>query len=85
MKEMRGSGAITDSADWTFWPRLSWFGIGVTNVLFLAPIWLQIAHLFVADSLWILLVLVSAELVLEPANLYPACDRVSIAKQGPTR
>jgi heme a synthase len=39
--------------------------IGMTNVLFLAPVWLQIAHLFVADALWILLVLASAELVLE--------------------
>ncbi len=42
--------------------------IGMTNVLFLAPVSLQIAHLFVADALWILLVLASAELVLEPAK-----------------
>jgi len=82
--EMKGSGAITDK-DLTFWSRLSCFGIGMTNVLFLAPVWLQIAHLYVADSLWILLVLVSAELVLEPANFNPACDRVSVAKEGPTR
>jgi len=37
----------------------------MTNVLFLAPVWIQIAHLFVADALWILLVLASADLVLE--------------------
>ena len=42
--------------------------IGMTNVLFLAPVWLQIAHLFVADALWILLVLASADLVLEAAK-----------------
>jgi heme a synthase len=42
--------------------------IGITNVLFLAPVWLQIAHLFVADALWILLVLASADLVLEAAK-----------------
>jgi len=40
-------------------------GIGMTNVLLLAPVWIQIAHLFVADALWILLVLASADLVLE--------------------
>ena len=40
---------------------------------------------FVADSLWILLVLASAELVLEPANFSPACARVSVANEGPTR
>ncbi len=43
-------------------------GIGMTNVLFLAPVWIQIAHLFVADALWILLVLASADLVLEAAK-----------------
>ena len=42
--------------------------IGVMNVLLLAPIWLQIAHLLVADVLWILLVLTSADLVLERAD-----------------
>jgi heme a synthase len=41
-------------------------GIGMANVLLLAPVWIQIAHLFVADALWILLVLTSVELVLEP-------------------
>ena len=43
-------------------------GFGITNVLLLAPVWLQIAHLFVADALWILLVLASADLVLEAAK-----------------
>jgi cytochrome c oxidase assembly protein subunit 15 len=43
-------------------------GIGMTNVLLLAPVWIQIAHLFVADALWILLVLASADLVLEAAK-----------------
>jgi cytochrome c oxidase assembly protein subunit 15 len=43
-------------------------GIGMTNVLFLAPVWIQIAHLFVGDALWTLLVLASADLVLEAAK-----------------
>jgi heme A synthase len=42
--------------------------IGMTNVLFLVPVWIQIAHLFVADALWILLMLASADLVLEAAK-----------------
>jgi heme a synthase len=42
--------------------------IGMTNVLFLAPVWVQIAHLFAADALWILLVLASSDLVLEAAK-----------------
>lgn len=33
---------------------------GVLNVYLLAPVWLQILHLLLADSVWILLVLLSA-------------------------
>jgi len=40
-------------------------GIGLLNVLLLAPVWLQILHLLVADTIWVLLVLASAALVLE--------------------
>jgi len=58
--------------------------IGMTNVLFLAPVSLQIAHLFVADALWILLVLASAHLVLELAVTCPVCALASFAKEGRT-
>jgi heme a synthase len=60
-------------------------GIGMTNVLLLAPVWVQIAHLFVADALWILLVLVSADLVLEPAVTCPVDDLASVVKEGRNR
>jgi len=45
-------------------------GIGMLNVLLLAPVWLQILHLLVADTIWISLVLASAALVLE----HPLCS-----------
>jgi cytochrome c oxidase assembly protein subunit 15 len=44
---------------------LTQIGIGMLNVLLLAPVWLQILHLLVADSMWISLVLASAAVVLE--------------------
>jgi cytochrome c oxidase assembly protein subunit 15 len=59
--------------------------IGMTNVLFLAPVWIQIAHLLVADALWILLVLASADLVLEPAVTCPDCAVASVVKEGRKR
>lgn len=37
--------------------------LGVVNVLLLAPVWLQIIHLFVAEILWILLVLASSDVL----------------------
>jgi heme A synthase len=37
------------------------FAVGVVNAALLAPIWLQIVHLLLADLLWLALVLLSAE------------------------
>jgi heme a synthase len=52
-------------------------GIGMLNVILLAPDLIQIVHLFVADVLWILLVLISANLVLEPTD-----DRLASPRAG---
>jgi heme a synthase len=46
-------------------------GLGVMNVILLAPVWLQILHLFLGDVFWILLVLASNDLLLEPASRAP--------------
>ena len=40
--------------------------LGVLDVVLLAPVWLQIAHLLGADALWIGLVILTARLTLEP-------------------
>jgi len=37
-------------------------------VAFLAPVWLQIAHLLGADVLWSALMVLAARLMLEPAE-----------------
>jgi heme A synthase len=34
---------------------------GLTNVILLAPIWLQLVHLLLADGVWIALVLLGAQ------------------------
>jgi heme a synthase len=45
-------------------------GLGFLNVLLLAPVWLQLAHLLVADLLWIALVLLAASaLAADPARV----------------
>jgi heme A synthase len=33
---------------------------GITNVALLAPVWMQLLHLFLADLVWIALVLLAA-------------------------
>jgi heme a synthase len=40
--------------------------LGVIDVVLLAPVWLQLAHLLGADALWIALVILTARLTLEP-------------------
>jgi len=37
------------------------FVAGLTNLLLLAPVWMQIVHLLLGDLLWIVLVLLAAE------------------------
>lgn len=54
--------------------------LGLLNVALLAPVWLQLTHLLVADLLWIALVMLALEtLAVEPARreLLPAKDRRS--------
>ena len=36
---------------------------GLTNVLLLAPIWMQLVHLLLADAVWIALVLLGAQVI----------------------
>jgi cytochrome c oxidase assembly protein subunit 15 len=58
----------------------SQIGIGVLNVLLLAPVWLQIVHLLVGDTIWISLVLASAALVLQ--DPYARAGRVAEPSHG---
>lgn len=42
------------------------YTLGVLDVLLLAPLWLQVAHLLAADTLWTALVVLTARLTLQP-------------------
>jgi cytochrome c oxidase assembly protein subunit 15 len=53
-----------DHSRWTFILVVVWmaqFALGALNVILLAPFWLQVTHLLVAEVFWILLVLASAD------------------------
>lgn len=52
-------------------------GLGILNVLLLAPLWLQIVHLFVAELFWVLVVLASADLLFFPVDSYSKSDSLS--------
>ncbi|MGH8638831.1 MAG: COX15/CtaA family protein, partial [Burkholderiales bacterium] len=40
-------------------------GLGLLNVALLAPVWLQLVHLLIADLIWIAFVLLGAEALAE--------------------
>jgi cytochrome c oxidase assembly protein subunit 15 len=44
------------------------YALGLLDVLLLAPLWVQVAHLLAADTLWAALVVLTARLTLEPAE-----------------
>ncbi|HVF27844.1 MAG TPA: COX15/CtaA family protein [Pyrinomonadaceae bacterium] len=44
-------------------------GTGLLNVALLAPIWLQIVHLLLADAVWVVLVLLSASMLAIPGRV----------------
>ncbi|MDR3723090.1 MAG: COX15/CtaA family protein [Terracidiphilus sp.] len=42
--------------------------LGLLDAALLAPVWAQVAHLLAADSLWVALVVLTAQLTLKPAG-----------------
>ena len=42
------------------------YTLGILDVVLLAPLWVQVAHLLAADTLWATLVVLTARLVLQP-------------------
>ena len=42
------------------------YSLGLLDVILLAPLWLQVAHLLAADTLWASLVVLTARLTLQP-------------------
>jgi len=44
------------------------YALGLTDVILLAPLWVQVAHLLAADMLWAALVVLTARLTLEPVE-----------------
>ena len=53
---------------------------GVVNVMLLAPVWMQLLHLLLADALWITLVLLGAVLLRRSAIRVPARE-VAVAQR----
>jgi heme A synthase len=49
-------------------------GLGAMNVALKAPVWLQMVHLFVTSTIWILLVLLTAAALSAP-TAQPVADR----------
>jgi heme A synthase len=62
----RGAGAAR-MARVVAWLVVLQIGLGLLNVVLLAPIWLQLVHLLMADAIWIGFVLLGAVALSEPS------------------
>lgn len=49
-------------------------GLGLLNIALLAPVWLQLVHLLIADAIWIGFVLLSADALAEPSPTVVAAE-----------
>jgi heme a synthase len=60
-----------DHSPWNFilgLTLMTQIAIGATNVILLAPVWLQMTHLLVAEMFWLFLVLASTDLLFGPSR-----------------
>ena len=60
-------------------------GLGILNVLLLAPVWLQIVHLLVAELFWVLVVLASANLLFATVDSDSAASTARDSMATPSR
>ena len=44
------------------------YSLGILDVVLLAPLWVQVSHLLAADTLWALLVVLTARVTLLPKS-----------------
>lgn len=51
---------------------LALVGLGIVNVLLLAPVWMQLLHLLAADALWIAFILLGARALGRPERMRTA-------------
>ncbi|MFC1466591.1 MAG: COX15/CtaA family protein [Candidatus Brachytrichaceae bacterium NZ_4S206] len=58
--------------------------VGVLNVILLAPVWMQIVHLLLADAVWIAFVLLAASILAPQPNRMPAQRGIPVASPALT-
>jgi len=62
-KSLRNRGRSSSQVVMLAGVLIGQIGLGILNIMLLAPVWLQIVHLLVAELFWVLVVLASANLL----------------------
>jgi heme a synthase len=55
---------------------------GLINIALLAPVWLQLLHLLLADLVWLTLVLLAAAVLAEPARAHAGAPAARLAEDA---
>lgn len=81
-----GDERVSTLAVWLYAGVFAQVIIGVVNIALQAPIWLQLVHLMAADALWLLLMILSAEVLFarDKRKVAPAVDAQTPLPAGAT-
>lgn len=77
LRSPRNDGRLSNQVAMLAGVLIGQIGLGILNVMLLAPVWLQIVHLFVAELFWVLVVLVSASLLFSAVDSHSEAGMLS--------
>lgn len=70
LRSLRKNGRLSNQVAMLAGFLIGQIGLGILNVILLAPVWLQIVHLLVAEFFWVLVVLTSASLLFSAVDFH---------------
>ena len=69
LQSRTNSDRLDQRINWLYIVISAQIGGGIINIMLLAPVWMQVIHLLLADTMWILLVLIASDVLLNPIGI----------------
>src|SRR5882757_2868031 len=85
LKRLKSPGRLWNQGVMLAGVLIGQIGLGILNVLLLAPVWLQLAHLLIAELFWVLVVLASANLFFATVDCNSAARTARDSMATPSR
>jgi cytochrome c oxidase assembly protein subunit 15 len=85
LKRLKNPGRLWNQGVMLAGVLIGQIGLGILNVLLLAPVWLQLVHLLIAELFWVLVVLASATLLFATVDCNSEVRMVMDSTANPSR